>query len=150
MSDLDLANLRYQMFAVIKKRQCTNVSTWRIREKMNNGLCIKMNIHGTQLHFITRLRPSLCPQSSTMKLLEHPILLEKPSSHSPCSFLIRSPLPAQSGFPIATPSVFRQAHPAWGLSHLTCTNLLLPVFLAFKPQCWNSNARKRASLWTYG
>ena len=99
---------------------------------------------------LQRLRPSLSPQSSVIKLLEQPILLEKPPSHSPCSFLIRPPHPTWPGFPTAAPSVFRHAHLAWGLSHLTCTNLLLPDFLAFKPQCWNSKARKRAYLWTYG
>ena len=55
MSDSDMANLRFQLFAVIKERQCTNVSTRRIREKLNNGLCVKLDIHGTQLHFITKI-----------------------------------------------------------------------------------------------
>ena len=99
---------------------------------------------------LQRLRPSLNPQSSAIKLLEQPILLEKPPSHSSCLFLIRPPHPARPGFPTAALSVFRHAHSAWGLSHLTCTNLLLLDFLAFKPQCWNSKARKRAYLWTYG
>ena len=55
MSNSDLANLRYQLSTVIKERQCINVSTRRIREKLNNGLCIKLDIHGTQLHFITKI-----------------------------------------------------------------------------------------------
>ena len=65
MSDSDMANLRYQLSAVIKERQCINVSTRRIREKLNNGLRIKLDIHDTQLHFITKIEttskpPKLC------------------------------------------------------------------------------------------
>ena len=78
---------------------------------------------------LQRIRPSLRPQSSAMKLFAHPILLEKPPSHSPHSFLMRPPHPARPGFPIAAPSVFRHAHLTWGLYHLTCTTLLLPNFL---------------------
>ena len=65
MSNSDMANLRYQLSAVIKERQCTNVSTQRIRKKLNNGLRVKLDIHGTQLHFITKIEtiskpPKLC------------------------------------------------------------------------------------------
>ena len=145
MSDSDMANLRYQLSAVIKERQCTNVSTQRIRKKLNNGLRVKLDIHGTQLHFITKIEtiskpPKLCHKA--IRATNTPRKATKP--------LIRPPHPTRPGFPTAAPSVFRHAHSAWGLSHLTCTNLLLPDFLAFKPQCWNSKARKRAYLWTYG
>ena len=99
---------------------------------------------------IQRVKPSLSPQSSAIKLSAQPTLLEKPPSHSPRSFLIRPLHPARPGFPIATPSIFRHAHPTWGLSHLTCTTLFLPNFLLFRPQCWNSKEWKSASLWTFG